>query len=164
MKTIVCLFIFIRPLIAQMDANKKYLLEQSLPDVCREILQSSNVSNQYQISDHLNPFYLEADFNGDQKIDAAIVVQEKTNRKIGIMIIHGGSKSYHILGAGKELGNGGDDFAWMDIWKVYRQKQIGKKLKPIVLSGAGIWIEKSESASAIVYWDGKGYRWYQAGD
>lgn len=149
---------------AQLDANKQYLLEQSLPDGCREILQSSSVVSKYQISDQLNPFYLEADFNGDQKIDAAVMLQEKSNQKSGIMIIHGGAKTFQVLGAGKEFGNAGDDFNWMDIWKVYRQKQIGNKSKPTNLLGSGLWVEKSESASAIIYWDGKQYRWKQAGD
>lgn len=153
-----------QPLIAQMDATKQYLLEQSLPDGCRELMLSSKVAAHYQISDRLNPFYLEADFNGDQKTDAAVLIQDKILRKIGIMVIHGGSNNYFVAGAGRELGNGGDDWSWIDIWRVYRARPDDKISKKVKFSGNGIWVEKSESASAIIYWDGKQYRWQQAGD
>jgi hypothetical protein len=33
-----------------------------------------------------------------------------------------------------------------------------------VLRGDGLLVEKTESASAILWWDGARYRWYQQGD
>jgi hypothetical protein len=36
--------------------------------------------------------------------------------------------------------------------------------KPPVLRGDALYVEKTESASAIIYWDGSTYRWYQQGD
>jgi len=32
------------------------------------------------------------------------------------------------------------------------------------LKGSALYVEKSEAASAIIYWTGKEYKWYQQGD
>jgi FG-GAP repeat len=60
----------------------------------------------------MNPSYLEGDFNGDGKTDVAVSNKERASGKLGIVIVHGATGKVPILGAG--IGNGGDDFEWMD--------------------------------------------------
>jgi hypothetical protein len=62
----------------------------------------------------VNPFYLRGDFDGDGKIDLAVLVDQRSTGKSGIAIIHGVRSKVTILGAGVGIGSGGDDFEWMD--------------------------------------------------
>jgi hypothetical protein len=72
-----------------------------------------------------------------------------------------------FIGAGTEIGNGGDNFDWMDIWKVVPKataaKQVGR-VSAALLKGDALHVEKSESASALIFWNGKRYVWRQLGD
>lgn len=55
----------------------------------------------------------------------------------------------------------------MDIWKVYTGKKmelgVGEE-KPVNLNANAIYVAKSESSSAVIYWTGAKYKWYQQGD
>jgi hypothetical protein len=125
------------------------------------------LSNKYTFLTHVNPFYVQGDFNGDGKLDAAILIKEKTTGKSGIAIVHGGSTAVRVLGAGRAFGNGGDDFYWLDAWYSYPRGKVGQGAEegaPPKLVGDAIMVIKTESASALVYWAGSQYRWYQQGD
>lgn len=71
-----------------------------------------------------------------------------------------------MVGAGNSLpaGNTGDDYAWMDAWKVYTDKDVETgvgETEKITLKGEAILAIKVESASGLIYWTGTEYRWYQ---
>ena len=72
-----------------------------------------------------------------------------------------------ILGAGTAIGNGGDDFEWVDTWHVYSKaraaKESGERRIPH-LRGDALLVSKTEAASALIYWNGKRYVWLQEGD
>ncbi len=146
---------------------KHYLLEQQLPDWFLNLYKSAKIGTDYQIADFINPFYLEADFNWDGHTDIAVLIEDTLTKKEGIIVFHGQIATFFILGAGTKSGNGGDDFDWMDIWKVYQgtslEPGVGETEK-INLKGPALWVEKSESASAVIYWTGTKYTWYQQGD
>ncbi|MGB4847662.1 MAG: hypothetical protein WBP41_07060, partial [Saprospiraceae bacterium] len=63
-------------------------LINGLPNWAIEIIRSDKVSDTYQISDFLNPFYLEDDFDGDDKTDIAVLITEKQTGKKGVLIMH----------------------------------------------------------------------------
>jgi hypothetical protein len=135
-------------------------------DVSRAMV-SQGLTKAYSFSFHLKPFFLQGDFNGDGKADKAVLIKQTATGKFGIAIIHGGSKEVSILGAGKTFGNGGDDFSWMDHWDLFSKSSVGQGVgenAPPILKGDAIFVEKTESASALIYWDGKQYQWYQQGD
>jgi hypothetical protein len=72
-----------------------------------------------------------------------------------------------ILGAGTALGNGSDNFDWLDHWYTYTNAPVPRGAdgtEPPKLVGDALYVEKSESASAIIYFHGSGYAWYQQGD
>jgi hypothetical protein len=90
---------------------------------------------------------------------------------------HSKSAVLNSLGAeGKNLRvgteNGGydlADFDWMDAWQVRKRVQLSRnelndRPKIPQMSGEGIMVEKTEAASALVYWDGQSFRWYQLTD
>src|SRR6187549_326787 len=77
----------------------------------------------YVLSAHLNPYYLQGDFNGDGSTDTAILLKERATGKSGIVIVEAAGR-ITVLGAGRALGNGGDDFRWMDAWQVYPRGEV----------------------------------------
>jgi len=152
---------------AQNFDDKYYLLKQQLPDWFVELYETEKIGSNYKISDYLNPFYLEADFDGDNKIDIAVLIEEVKTKKRGILICHSQTKNVYVVGAGKAFGNGDDDFGWMNIWKVYRESKVEPgvgEIEIIILKGQAMYVGKSGAASALIYWTGKEYKWYQQGD
>jgi hypothetical protein len=137
------------------------------PDAVKKALTKGSAGKKYDLSFRMKPSYLEGDFEGDGKMDTAVLVKERTTGKLGIAIVHGTTGKVTILGAGIGIGNGGDDFEWMDSWQVYpktRAAHASGETNVPHLSGDALLVEKSEAASALIYWNGKRYVWSQQGD
>ena len=142
---------------------------ESLPPEVREVFSKKSVDRTYAFSSHLNPFYIQGDFNGDGRLDTAGLVQSRSSKKTGIAIFHAGENQVFIVGAGNRIPGAGenDTFDWMDAWHTYRRGKVKRgadQAKLPILRGDALYVEKTESASAIIYWDGSTYRWYQQGD
>ena len=137
-----------------------------MPDAVKTALTNGS-PGKYDLSFRVNPSYLEGDFNGDGKMDTAVLVKERSTGKLGIAIVHSPTGKVTILGAGIGIGNGGDDFEWMDSWQVYsktRAAHAAGESSVQHLHGDALLVEKSEAASALIYWNGKKYVWSQQGD
>ena len=131
------------------------------------LFKAAGLDRQYEFSFHLKPSHLSGDFDGDRKSDIAILVRQKTTGKIGIAVCQSSTNRVSFVGAGTEVGNGGDNFDWMDIWsvtpKAVAARQVGKAAAAL-LKGDALHVEKSESAGALIFWNGKEYAWRQLGD
>jgi hypothetical protein len=142
--------------------------EWSIPDFAQTRFHASRLSQSLKISYALNPFYQSGDFDGDGKLDVALLVKNKSSGKTGIAIIHSGPKPIVLLGAGTSWNNDPKyDFDWMDAWQIYPKSPVGQGAgegKPPTLRGDAILAIKTESASGLIYWDGTKYKWYQQGD
>ena len=165
--------------IYQIDVNTKEITQsdslsspspgavRDVPDAVKNALTNGSPGKEYDPFLGMNPSYLEGDFNGDGKMDVAVLVKKRSPGKIGIAIVHGATGKVTILGAGIGIGNGGDDFEWMDTWQVYSKTRAahaaGETSVPH-LRGDALLVEKSEAASALIYWNGKRYVWSQQGD
>jgi hypothetical protein len=139
----------------------------SLPPSLGDFLAAETVLEPYRLSAHINPYYLQGDFDGDSRTDTAVLVRQKATGKAGVLIVHGVTGLSFVLGAGQHFGNGGDDFSWMDAWRVYPRGPVGMgadETDPPLLRGDALMVIKTESASAIVIWTGTEYAWYQQGD
>jgi len=90
-----------------------------IPEPGQRAIANGPLAKKYEVSFHVNPFYLRGDFNGDGKIDLAVLVKQRSTGKVGIAIIHESTNKVTILGAGTAIGNGGNDFEWLDTWQVY---------------------------------------------
>jgi hypothetical protein len=140
---------------------------RDVPDAVKKALTIGSPGKEYDLSFRINPSYLEGDFNGDGKMDVAVLVRERSTGKLGIAIVHGTTGKVTILGAGIGIGNGGDDFEWMDSWQAYpktRAANASNETKVLHLRGDALLVEKSEAASALIYWNGKRYFWSQQGN
>ena len=141
------------------EENRDGVQHQNVPGWIIGLFSAKKQHAQYEIVFTLNPFYLRGDFNGDGKPDIAILVRNKQSGKIGIALCHSRTNEIFFVGAGTPLGNGGDDFSWMDTWQVY-----GKAPASAPAQAEALLVEKSESGGGLIYWDGKKYVWHQHGD
>jgi hypothetical protein len=138
-----------------------------IPEAVERAIIRGPLAKKYEVSFSMNPFFLRGDFNRDGKIDVAVLVKQRSTGKSGIAIVHGGTSKVTILGAGTAVGNGGDDFEWMDTWQVYSKIRVapgGDVTNVPHLRGDALLVGKSEAASALIYWNGKRYVWLQEGD
>lgn len=145
----------------------EWLQQQNVPTWVHTTFRETGLKQKYAFSFDLNPCYLRGDFNGDSEPDIAILVTETSSGKLGAVVLHFGSNDFFVLGAGERIGNGGDDFKWMTNWAVKRKGKVGQGVEspaPPQLTGEALFVEKAESASGIIYWNGTEYVWYQQGD
>ncbi|HET6887521.1 MAG TPA: hypothetical protein VFH87_06310 [Candidatus Udaeobacter sp.] len=133
-------------------------------EVINRAIASQPLAKKYELSHRINPFYLRGDFNGDGKIDIAALVKQQSTGKVGIAIIHGATDKVTVLAAGTAIGNGGDDFEWVDSWEIYSRDRMDSGTSVAKLRGDALVVSKSEAASALIYWNGKRYVWLQQGD
>ena len=129
----------------------------NLPRWAQEALRSAGLGARFELFFDLNPYYQRGDFDGDGQIDLAVQIVEKTSHKRGIAIVHASDRSVHVLGAGQRLGNAGDDFSWLWVWRVETRRGSGP-------SREALYVEKPESASGWIVWDGHTYTWLQGAD
>lgn len=138
-----------------------WLQEQNIPKECLFIKDKG-----FDIVFRINPFYLRGDFNGDNISDVAVLIERRKDKKLGILICHGRSEDFYILGAGNSFGNGGDHFSWLNIWNAQCCKgdSIAIMYGSLFLEGEGIIVEKAEAASGLIYWKEGKYEWSQLSD
>jgi len=142
-------------------------LSSSVPPQVLRAFENDTAAKRYAFVAHLNPFYVHGDFNGDGRIDTAVLIKALATGKTGIAVVHAGATSVIILGAGRNFGNGGDDFRWMDAWHLYPRGPVkpgADETAPPKLRGDALMVIKTGSASALIFWNGKQYAWYQQGD
>lgn len=145
----------------------------SLEDVPQDILlqtAAASFAQAYSISGRINPFYLRGDFDGDGKADYAILVVSNKDYTKGIAIWLSSQKKFFVLGAGQSFkfsDSESADLAFIDTWQVYGKKPVDRGVgagPPPRLIGEALLVGKSESASGLVYWNGKHFAWCQQGD
>ena len=167
------LFVFILMALGRTEfaAQDGLTFEQrsSLPDWAQQF-GDSGLDPQHSLIAHINPFYQRGDFDGDGKLDLAVFVKQRTSGKLGIAFIHQATKRIYVVGAGKPIPGHypeDDDLKWIDAWRVFDRGKVEQgagETPPPRLRGDALTIMKTESASALLWWNGTEYRWYQQGD
>lgn len=141
--------------------------QASIPNWVESAVTRAGLDKHLVFEARLNPFYQRGDFDGDGAADFALLVKERASGTIGIAVVHRRTGRVFVVGAGRSVGNGGDDFEWMDAWMVVDKGPVSRGVtaeRPPVLRGDALLVSKTESASAILWWNGTSYRWYQQGD
>ena len=167
MKIIVCILLCVANSPLAEPRRENQTQPANIPEPVTKLFKSSGLERQYNFSFHLKPSHLSGDFDGDGKPDFAILVKQKSSGKAGIAVCHSSTNKVLFIGAGTEVGNGGDNFDWMDIWSVTPKATAAKRVGRAAaasLKGDALHVEKSESASALIYWNGRRYVWRQGGD
>ena len=141
--------------------------QESVPEWATAAMRRAGLDSTIAPDARLNPFILRGDFDGDGRADIALLVRARTSGKHGIAIVHRATGRVFIIGAGRNNTDGGDDYSWMDAWTVFERGAVARgatNARPPLLKGDALLVAKSEAASAILYWTGTTYRWYQQGD
>jgi hypothetical protein len=120
------------------------------------------------ISCRLKPSLIEGDFDGDGKLDYAVIVTQREHYNRGFLIAFGNGRSM-VSGAGRAVKYGAAAARDLnfDQWELYRKSrpvESEKHQEPMKLQGDALMVSYHESASGLFYWDGKRFRWYQQGD
>lgn len=164
MRTLATILLILASLVLSGQANLPLWGQERMKEIEKE----------YDVAKYIYPYFLQADFSGDQKDDLAVLIQGKTGKKKGIAIIFSGSNKHFILGAGKKFGNGGDNFSWADKWDIFNTKTTyettfkengdvdgGREVK---LDRPAIEIRENEGSGGLIYFTGSGFTWIQQGD
>ncbi len=147
----------------QAAASSSDVSQFNVPDSVDSCLKP--IASRYKISGRINPFYLRGDFDGDGKADYAVLVTDVSKGERGIVVCLRSAKSAAVIGAGVRF-NKVTDLSF-EAWMVYPKGPVERGVgegPPPTLRGDAISIIWPESASALAYWDGKAFRWYQQGD
>ena len=135
-----------------------------LPQWAQDQWKALSKSNKLEIATHLNPFVWRLDFDGDSRVDIAVFVRSSSGKQ-GIALLLRSGKNY-VLGAGTTLGNGGDDFSWLDTWTVAERGSLQHRYesKPFRINTDGLIVIKSESAGGLIYLKSGKPTWQQQSD
>jgi len=137
-----------------------------LPDWANRQLDRLSQQKSIEVNSRINPFVWRGNFLGTGEGDLAVLVKDRKSKKEGIaFLLHGKAKPV-IVGAGHAIGNGGDDFSWLELWYVEDKGALQHSYhdKPVKLQNDGIIVAKEGSASALIYLkEGKAI-WRQQGD
>jgi hypothetical protein len=143
---------------------------ENVPDEIREAVGSGRFSEMYDLDGSINPFYLRGDFDGDGKPDYAFRIKSTSSHSIGIAVWLSSLHRFVVIGAGipfRFSGSTATNLDFLNTWKVYGRKPVEQGVEagpPPHLIGEAILAGKSESASGLIYWNGKSFSWYQQGD
>lgn len=143
---------------------------EDIPDDIIEAVLVGQFPKLYSVDGSLNPFYLRGDFDGDGKADYAVRVKSKADSSLGIAIWLSSLHKFVVIGAGspfKVSGSPATNLNFLNTWQVYGKKTVERGVEsgpPPHLIGEAILAGKRESASGLIYWNGKSFVWYQQGD
>ena len=140
-------------------------LADQLPAWATKPWAAASAANQIELFGGINPYFQRGDFDGDGKPDLAILVRRKSSGKIGILFLHRNAPPV-LVGAGRSFGNGGDDFAWMNLWSVQDRSTLQRSRDDPVpkVRAEALAVAKEGSASARIAWREGKYTWQQQGD
>ena len=126
------------------------------------------LGDKYVIDHRINPFYLRGDFDGDGRVDYAVLLSERRTGKRGFVVLLSSQPRPQLLGAGTRVQY--DSAKWDDLnfdsWRVYGKGKIdaGAGFEAPRGKGELILIQKTESASGFFRWSGTQFTWVQQGD
>jgi len=141
----------------------------STPREMERAFLKNALSKTHKFSFHMNPYYLHGDFDGDGKLDTAILVKESQTGKLGILIFHSGTRKFFLLGAGVNNWhiwtneNGGDNFDSTNFWFVVRKGPVQRgdfAERPPKLKGDALKVGRMGVGDYLIYWNGKNYCHY----
>lgn len=166
-----CLFVLTLLLISWNSSQRpaQTVDVENIPDEILQVIGLGPFAQSYSIDGSMNPFYLRGDFDGDGKADYAIRIKSKARGEDGIAIWLSTQRKMIVLGAGVpfKISGAATNLDFLNTWQVYAKGTVERGAgagAPPRLIGEAILAGKRESASGLIYWNGKSFVWYQQGD
>jgi len=118
----------------------------------------------FKIDTRINPYYLRGDFDGDGKLDFAVMVTRNNSKTLGLIICQGDGQSF-VLGAGSQpkFSTMSEDNFLSSDWEVVTLAEFRELLYDKKLAGTAkgeVICLTWEDGNGYIYWDGKQYRWF----
>lgn len=88
------------------------------------------------------------DFDGDRREDWAVLVEERSTEKLGMVVIHPARRAHFVIAAGTQFGNCPDDLVGMTGWDVFHHEAVNLHIpdRPRAeLRGNAIRVTRSDS-------------------
>ncbi|WP_263418395.1 hypothetical protein [Terriglobus albidus] len=108
----------------------------------------------------INPFYLSGDFDGDGNLDFAVQVQRASNNGLLMCL---STRHPILLGAGSSVLWPSSTPWRFDAWSIIPKNSPSISHPPGIHRDT-ILLEVKESASGLLYWNGKNFAWKQLSD
>jgi hypothetical protein len=135
--------------------------DANVPDSIWSIAAQAGLDSLYAISMSMqSPPYITGDFDGDGVMDAAVLVERRTTGKLGVAVVHRGTRKVTVLAAGSGSA-GPDDMDGIKGWDPYFKGTTPTIVNPYrpyaSLIGDALWIERSDSTGGFYIWTGSGF-------
>lgn len=132
-----------------------------VPDTIWSVATRAGLDSVYAISMSLQaPPYITGDFDGDGVTDAAVLVERRATGKLGIAIVHRGTRKVTVLGAGSGSA-GPDDLDGLNQWDSFLKGSTPTIVNPYrpnaSLIGDALWIARNDSAGGFYIWTGSSF-------
>tara|TARA_R110002012_G_scaffold13845_13_gene58524 strand:+ start:7509 stop:8003 length:495 start_codon:yes stop_codon:yes gene_type:complete len=132
-------------------------------------------SERFDLSNQMEPTFIELDLDGDQRKDVAIFMRRKSDNKTGILFLFDGDDDrFFLAGAGDSFGPAGDNFNWADEWRIFLKPKAWQTTflpngdvdgtKTVELKNPAISIREDEGSGGLIYFDGSRFIWIHQGD
>jgi hypothetical protein len=155
------LLIFVRPT----------AVPAALPAWAEARWKQAELSKSFSFATYAKPSYLQADFNGDGKLDVAVLITRRATGSSGILIFHQDQPTHYVVGTGSNTSTNmlHSNFEWVDYWNLFTKASTLETLfdksgdisgeRTIQLKHSAIEIGKEETGGGMIYWNGKKYIW-----
>lgn len=135
--------------------------DAAVPDSIWSIAEQAGLDSVYAISMSMqSPPYITGDFDGDGLTDAAVLVERRSTGKLGVAIVHRGTRKVTVLAAGSGSA-GPDDLDGMKQWDSFLKGSTPTIVNPYrpnaSLIGDALWIARNDSAGGFYIWTGAGF-------
>ena len=132
-----------------------------VPDSLWGIAAKAGLDSIYAISLSLrSPPYFSGDFDGDRVEDAAVLVEHRTTGKLGVAIVHRGTRKVSVLAAGSGSA-GPDDLDGINQMDVFTMGTAFNTVIPdrpkAPLIGDALWVARDDSTTGFYLWNGSAF-------
>ena len=121
----------------------------SVPSWADSVFRHSIEYSAYDYASQVSPGTVIADCDGDGLADVVIEIKARNGLQRGLAVIHHMDGSVHILGAGRDVGDGNGEIRQ---WRVIALRH----------HRVGIRVSRGLGPGGLLVWDGQAYRWVPA--
>ena len=160
---------------SQKDEKKELVVQSEeskdekvwIPESIEKCLSQAAVGESLAVATFINPFYLRADFDGNDAIDYAVLVQGEKTKKRGLLICKDARETF-VFGPLAKLKTPASSFEDDNFithrWEILTKKEteniylnLGKTKLGANAKGESVAF-MFEGGSIFIYWDGKTFR------